>query len=474
MEPGRQRRKLYVGPQVRRLRRDRGLTQGQMAAELGISPSYVNLIERNQRPVSADILIRLSSVYDLDLSHLATADSDALFGELAAAFADPIFKSAGASREDAFDLAAGNPVLGEAVAHLYRAWRTAQAELVEARAAGRAGQDADPVEEARAFLQTHRNHFPAIDEAAEAIARELGASGASLFDTLAQRFSGRHALRVRLLPDDVMTGAYRRLNRHAGELALSERLDNASRVFHLALQLSLIELQSVLDQTVNAARFTSDAGRRLSRAALANYAAAAILLPYEAFLKSAKALAYDIEALGRRFGASFEQVAHRLTTMQRPGAEGIAFFFVRVDAAGNMSKRYSGDVFPFARYGGSCPLWSIHETFRLPRRVLTQIIELPDGSRYFSIARTVQGGAGGFNAPSAERAVALGCRIEDAGALVYAKGVDLEHAGATPIGLTCRLCERINCAARAHPPLKRRLVIDEHNRLAAPFSFAFD
>jgi hypothetical protein len=198
------------------------------------------------------------------------------------------------------------------------------------------------------------------------------------------------------------------------------------------------------------------------------------MLPYEAFLKSAKALKYDVEAIGRRFGASFEQVAHRLTTMQRPGAEGVAFFFVRVDAAGNMSKRCSGDVFPFARYGGSCPLWNIHETFRLPRRILTQIIELPDGSRYFSIARTVQGGAGGYGAPVAERAVALGCRLSDAAALVYAQGLDLDRAPATPIGLTCRLCERSDCAARAYPPLKRRLVIDEHNRLAAPFSFAFD
>ncbi len=467
------RRKLYIGPQVRRIRRERGLTQAQMASDLDISPSYVNLIERNQRPVSADLLIRLSAVFGLEISQFADGDSDALFSELSAAFADPIFKTAGATREDAFDLAAGNPILGEAVASLYRAWRSSQADLVEARA-GRASLEADPVEEARAFIQSNRNHFPAIDASAEAIAAELGSGGASIFDALASRFAARHRLRVRVLPDDVMVGAYRRLNRHAGDLSLSERLDAASRVFHLSLQLALIELQSPLDQTVNAARFTTDAGRRLSRAALANYAAAAIMLPYEAFLKSAKSLRYDVEAIGRRFGASFEQVAHRLTTMQRPGAEGIAFFFVRVDAAGNMSKRYSGDVFPFARYGGSCPLWTIHETFRLPRKVLTQIIELPGGARYFSIARTVQGGAGGYGAPSAERAVALGCRIEDAGALIYAQGMDLSAAPATLIGLTCRLCERADCAARAHPPLKRRIVIDEHNRLAAPFSFAFD
>ncbi len=445
-----------------------------MAAGLGISTSYMNLIERNQRPVSADLLIRLTTAYGFDLGQFAIAEHEALFADLAGTFADPIFKSAGATREDAFDLAAGNPILGEAVAGLYRAWRSAQAELLEARAAGRGANAADPVEEARGFIQANRNHFPAIDAVAEVTAEELAETGVSLFDALAARFAGRHGLRVRVLPDDVMMGAYRRLNRHAGELSLSERLDAASRVFHLALQLSVIEQQALLDQTVNSARFTSDAGRRLSRVALANYAAAAIMLPYEAFLSSAKSLRYDVEALGRRFGASFEQVAHRLTTLQRQGAQGIAFFFVRVDAAGNVSKRYSGDVFPFARYGGSCPLWTVHETFRLPRRVLTQIIELPDGARYFSIARSVQGGVGGYGAPTAERAVALGCRIEDAGALIYTQGTDLGGAAATPIGLTCRLCERIDCAARAHPPLKRRLIIDDQNRLATPFSFAFD
>lgn len=464
-------RKLFLGPQIRRLRRDQGLTQAEMAAELEISSSYVNLIERNQRPVSADLLVRLASIYGFDLTRMGGGETDELFATLAAAFADPVFQDAGVTREDAFELAAGNPVLGAAVISLFRAWRAAEEEITEARIAGNRGSE-DPVEEARTFLHANRNHFPEIDEAGERIAAEKGAG--ALIDALGQRFQREHRLRVRILPADVMAGAWRRLNRHSGDIAISEALDQASRTFNLALQLALIEQSAALDRIVNAAKFETDAGRRLARAALANYAAAAMMLPYGPFLAAAEELSYDIEALARRFGASFEQVAHRLTTLRRPGAEGVPFFFLRVDAAGNISKRFSGDIFPFARYGGSCPLWTVHEAFRTPRRIITQIIQLSDQSRYFSIARTVTSGAGGYAAPHIERVVVVGCALEDARRLVYAHGIDLDAAPATPVGVTCRLCERPDCAARAHPPLRRRLIVDEHRRLAAPFSFAFD
>jgi predicted transcriptional regulator/DNA-binding XRE family transcriptional regulator len=464
-------RKLFLGPQIRRLRREQGHTQAEMASVLDISPSYVNLIERNQRPVSADLLVRLASAYGFDLTRLDGAKTDELFADLTQAFSDPIFLEAGVTREDALELAAGNPVLGEAVAALFRAYRSSELELTEARVTGVRTAE-DPVEEARTFLHAHRNHFPAIDKMGEQLHAEKK-SGA-LFDMLAERFQREHRLRVRVLPADVMAGAWRRLNRHSGEIAVSEALDQASRSFHLALQLALIEQGAPMDRLVNESKFATDAGRRLARAALANYAAAATMLPYGPFLAAAQELSYDIEALGRRFGASFEQVAHRLTTLRRPGAEGVPFFFLRVDAAGNVSKRFSGDIFPFARYGGSCPLWTVHEAFRTPRRIITQIIQLPDQSRYFSIARTVTSGVGGFSVPHVERVVVVGCALNDAEKLIYARNRNPEAEATTPVGVTCRLCERPDCAARAHPPLRRRLIVDEHRRLATPFSFAFD
>jgi predicted transcriptional regulator/DNA-binding XRE family transcriptional regulator len=465
-------KRLYIGPRLRRIRRELGLTQAQMAGDLEVSPSYITLIERNQRPLPADLLLRLAETYDLDLSAFASGEDETL-AQLEAALSDPIFQDLSLGREDARDLLSANPAMGEAVAGLYQAFRTSQAAVMEARAAGSAGP-ADPLEEARDFISKSRNYFPSLDEAGEEIGLALRSLGSDLFDAMAARFKEKHSVTLRILPADIMVGAYRRHDRHRGQVAISETLDHASRIFQAGLQLVFFEQGKLLDETVNAAPFETDAGRRLARAALANYAAAAIIFPYKHFHQSVQELSYDIEAVARRYGASFEQVCHRLTTLQRPGSENIPFFFLRIDAAGNVSKRFSGGVFPFARYGGSCPLWNIHETFRTPRKIITQVVQLPDGDAYFSIARTVHGGEGGFLAPKAERAVALGCELKHAEKLIYAAVGKPSKPEPTPIGVTCRLCPRPSCAARAHPPLERRLIIDEHRRMATPFSFAFD
>ncbi len=471
-------KRLFIGPRLRRIRRELGLTQAQMAADMEVSASYITLIERNQRPLPADLLLRLAETYALDLSVFSSGE-DETFAQLEAALADPIFQELSVGREDVRDLLSANPAMGEAVAALYQSYRASQSAVMEARAAGRSGP-ADPLEEAREFIAAARNYFPALDEAGEETARALGAAGRAgppgggLMEALSERFKKRHALTLRILPADIMVGAYRRHDRHRAQIAISEALDQASRVFQAVLQLILLEQGKALDDTVNAAAFDTDAGRRLARAALANYAAGAIIFPYERFHASLSDLKYDIEALSRRFGASFEQVCHRLTTMQRPGKEGVPFFFLRIDAAGNVSKRFSAGVFPFARYGGSCPLWNIHEAFRTPHKIISQAVQLPDGETYFSLARTVHGGEAGFGAPKAERAVALGCEMKHARQLIYAEGLDFETTAPTPIGVTCRLCPRPGCAARAHPPLERRLIIDEHRRMATPFSFAFD
>ncbi|MEM9495997.1 MAG: short-chain fatty acyl-CoA regulator family protein [Pseudomonadota bacterium] len=465
-------KRLFIGPRLRRIRRGLGMTQAEMAADLEISASYITLIERNQRPLPADLLLRLAQTYDLDLNAFTIGEDDT-FAQLERALDDPVFTEHGVNREDLRDLLSANPAMGEAVASLYRHYQASRRGALEARAAGGGGA-ADPLEEAREFIAKARNYFPDIDEAGEETAAVIARRDAGVFQNLAIRIKERHQLDVRVLPDDVMVGAYRRHDRHRKQIALSETLDQASRTFQLALQLVFLEQGATLDAAVNNASFETDAGRRLARAALANYAAAAILFPYEAFHRGAVSLSYDIEALARRFGASFEQVCHRLTTLQRPGAEGVPFFFVSIDAAGNISKRFSGDVFPFARYGGSCPLWNVHETFRTPRKIISQIIQLPEGDAYFSVARTVHGGQAGFGAPVAERAVALGCELHRADALIYARDLDLERAPRTPVGVTCRLCPRPSCAARAHPPIERRLIMDEHRRMATPFSFAFD
>ncbi len=244
-------------------------------------------------------------------------------------------------------------------------------------------------------------------------------------------------------------------------------------MFQLALQLAYLEMRQEVDAVADEGAFATESGERLTRRALASYAAAALLMPYSAFAKAAEARRYDVEALARQFGASFEQTAHRLTTLQKPGQERVPFFFIRVDPAGNVSKRLDGAGFPFARHGGGCPLWSVHQAFRTPREIVTQWLELPDGQRFFSIARTVTAGGGAYGAPRVERAIALGCAAEHAGKLIYTQdrpGFGPESA--TPIGVTCRLCHRTECTARSAPPIGRQILPDDIRRTSAPFGFS--
>ena len=461
-------RSVYMGPRLKRLRRELGLTQAQVAGDLDISPSYVALLERNQRPLTADLLLRLARTYKLDLATIA-GDGGADFNtRLTAALKDPMFADIDLPAMEISDVATSFPGMGEAFLRLHTAWAERQLELADRDAAQTEGGDPhDPVAEVQRFLSARNNCFPALDDAAEVIAAQIAEAGG-----LSAYFGKKHQLRVRRLPSEVMGGSLRRYDRHRGEVLLDETLDTASRHFQLALQLGYIELRKAIEAVLKDGNL-SENSRPFGRRALANYAAAAIVMPYDAFAKAAEARAYDIEVLGRMFGASFEQVAHRLTTLRKPGREQVPFFFIRVDRAGNVSKRLDGAGFPFARHGGACPLWRLFETFAMPRRVITQWLELPDGTRFLSIARTVTAGGGGFGAPRVERAVALGCAQEHASRLVYTRQQpDLAADKATPIGVTCRLCQRIECPARSAPPLGRPILADDHHRRAAPYAFA--
>ena len=464
-------RSIYVGPRLRRLRRELGLKQSDVAADLGVSASYVALLERNQRPVTADLLLRLARTYKVDVAAIARDDSADYAARLKAVLQDPLFSDIDLPPLEAADVAANYAGVTEAVLRLYAAFRHEQTALADSaadRPSGRAaGEDpADPVAEARRFLTERRNSFPALDDAAERLAEQAGGAAG-----LTEHLKRRHGLRVRRLPPEVMSGFTRRLDRHRDELLLSDALDVASFNFHLAMQLAYLELQPAMDAALSGTGFASESGRRLARRALASYAAAAFLMPYGAFARAAEARAYDVEALARQFAVSFEQTAHRLTTLQKPGAERIPFFFIRVDPAGNVSKRLDGAGFPFARHGGGCPLWSVHLVFRTPGEIVTQWLELPDGERYFSLARTVTSGGGAHGAPRVQRGVALVCAAEYAHRLIYVQKAAAPPAP-TPIGVTCRVCHRAQCPARAAPPLGRQVVPDEFLRLNVPFALA--
>ncbi|WP_375787637.1 short-chain fatty acyl-CoA regulator family protein [Bradyrhizobium sp. Pha-3] len=474
--PGESGKKLFVGPRFRRIRQQLGLSQTQIAEGLGISPSYINLIERNQRPVTAQILLRLAETYDLDLRDLATADEDRFFAELNEIFSDPLFRQIDLPKQELRDLAELCPGVTHALQRLYAAYAEARRgeTLVAAQMADREGSqfDANPIERVRDLIEANRNYFPELESAAENLRDELNVPTEGLFTALATRLREKHSIVTRVMPVDVMRETLRRFDRHRRQLLISELVDSAGRSFQLALQIGFVECGAAIDAIVSRAGPVDDTARRLYRITLANYFAAAAMMPYQAFHSAAEALSYDVHVLAQRFNAGFEQVCHRLTTLQRPNARGVPFFLLRVDNAGNVSKRFSSGTFPFSKFGGTCPLWNVHSTFDMPDRLLSQVIELPDGTRYFSIAQTVRRPVAPYPQPQPRFAIGLGCEIRHAAKLVYATGMDLEKIEGTPIGVNCRLCERENCSQRAEPPITRSLILDETTRRVSSFAFS--
>lgn len=470
-------KKIFAGPRIRRLRRERGLSQSQMSSELGFSTSYLNLVERNQRPVSAQFLLRLAEVYDVELAAFAGTDEARAFADLNEIMADPMFKSLGISRGELQDMADSAPRAIEAFSLLYKSFQQAKTNATElsSQFAERGGVDLDavfPVDEVRDFIHDRKNYFAELDEAAESLHTELSLEREDAFMVLSGRLDEEHSIRVRIMPHDVMPETLRHFDLHRRQLLISEMLDASARIFQLAVQLAQLEFKPMIQQIADSHAFHTEEARRLVRISLANYFAGALLMPYGRFLKDAKELKYDIEHLGRRYRTSFEQVSHRLTTLQRPGERGVPFFFIRVDKAGNISKRFSAGRFHFSRFGGTCPLWQVHDTFATPGRIMTQIIQMPDSTTYFSIARTVRRVGALYGEPDQQLAIGLGCDIAFARELVYAKGHDLESLDATPVGPNCRLCERPACPQRANPPLTRNLVLDERSRGISAYRFS--
>jgi XRE family transcriptional regulator, fatty acid utilization regulator len=449
------------GLRLRRFREERGLTQAALAAALGFSPSYVNQLESDQRPITAAVAHRLATVYGADLDELAVGGTDRLVAELRDVFGDASLGEPVAQAEIR-ELAAGMPAVGRAVVALHRRYRHGLelAEMFSSRLDGTGAAAPMAYEEVRDLFYAHRNHFPDLDRGAERIA----AGG-----DLTARLLSRHRITVTELANAGLKRSYDPARR---TLAVSPALDPGQRAFQLATHLALVELGEEIEAVVEqAGTLAGPETRALARLGLASYAAGAIVLPYTAFLDAARRVRYDIDLLRQRFQVGYETVAHRLSTLQRPGHSGVPFFLVRVDRAGNISKRQSATDFHFSRAGGSCPLWNVYEAFGYPGQIRPQLAEMPDGRRYLWIARTVAHRTGGYHAPGKTFAIGLGCDLRHADHLVYADGLDLTNPAAfTPIGPGCKLCDRPACPQRAFPAVGRPLDTSPDHARFAPYA----
>ncbi|THF65443.1 ImmA/IrrE family metallo-endopeptidase [Pseudothauera nasutitermitis] len=455
-------RKLFIGARLRRLREQGGQSQAALAGRLGISLSYVCQLENNQRPVSAPLLLKLVQVFQCDIAEFSEEQDKRLLHELQAVCLDrgvvgERIAPAQLARmvEHVPDIAAAFVSLAERHQRL----REEYAQVIERFRGEPAGVSPTPLphEEVRDFFNRRDNHIDTLDTQAEALAQALalrpGERAAALREVLRQR----HGVDT-LASDFDDFGVLRRFDARRRRLEIAAGLSDAQQAFQLATQLALLEQLERIDGEIAAAGLADAHSRGLARQGLAHYFAGALLLPYGEFLHAARAARYDIEALQRRFAVGFETVCHRLSTLQRSGARGVPFYLVRVDRAGNISKRQSATAFHFAHHGGACPLWHVHDAFAHPGQILVQTAEMPDGTRFFGIARSIGRGGGGWRTPRKSFAIGLGCELPHARELVYADGLDLAAPReVVPIGPGCRVCPRADCVQRAFPPAGKPL-----------------
>ncbi|MBU0643013.1 MAG: DUF2083 domain-containing protein [Alphaproteobacteria bacterium] len=458
--------KLYAGAKLRETRTRLGLTQRAFAEKLGVSLPYLNQMENNNRPVSTGVVLALAQEFGFDVTELSSGDAERMVTDMREALVDPVFADGAPPLADLRLAASNAPALARAFLELHRAYRQTTERLASMdEALDRENNPARPSawEEVRDFFHYCDNYIDPVDRAAENFARPHGETRdvvKAAIDTLE-----RSGITLRASGDSL-----RRFDPEHRTLTISARASGATRSFQILHQLALVTQGKLLDATLDLARFQSEQARQIARIGLANYFAGAALLPYTEFLAAAQEVRHDLELLSDRFGASIEQVAHRLSTLQRPGAKGIPFYFVRVDQAGTITKRHSATRLQFARYGGACPLWNVHQAFERPGHFLRQLAETPDGVRYLSIARDVSKPGGAFHAPVRRYAIGLGCEVTHASEMVYADDLDVTKPAAfEPIGISCRICERRDCHQRSIPPLERRLTIDPNNRGTLPY-----
>lgn len=460
--------KLFAGVKLREIRGRLTLTQKSFADRLGVSLPYLNQMENNNRPVSAGVVLALAQEFGLDVTELSVGESERMVADMREALADPVFAANTPPLADLRLAASNAPALARAFLDLHRAYRQTHerlASMEDALGPDNATLRPSPWEEVRDFFHYCDNYIDAVDRAAEHFVSTATPQKDAQY--LAQDLLRRQGISLHYSYGPGL----RHYDPATRSLTLSARSPLPTQRFQLLLQIALIAHNDLLEATLDGARFQTSEARDIAKIGLANYFAGACLLPYRAFQQAAVDTRHDLERLADLFGASVEQVAHRLSTLQRPGAKGIPFFFVRVDQAGTITKRHSATRLQFARFGGACPLWNVHSAFETPGKFLRQLAETPDGVRYLCLAREVSKPAGAYLAPVRRYAIGLGCEVQHASALVYSDGLDLKGRF-DPIGISCRICDRTDCHQRSVPPLERRLRVTPDQRGVQPYEIA--
>ncbi|MEM9786993.1 MAG: short-chain fatty acyl-CoA regulator family protein [Pseudomonadota bacterium] len=459
--------KTLVGPQLRQLRRSYNQTQAEMARNLNVSASYVNLLENNQRSLSVKVLLALTEAYGVDWRELVNDSGATQLADLRVAVRDPALA---ADRPDLQELRAALDHAPRLVGQFLELHQNHRAMLGNLQHFSTPGAKPDvlvtsPETAIHDFFRQNSNHFAGLEAAAEVAREAIGGKRDDIYTNLKMYLYDAYGIDVALKSVEDMPDTLRVFDRRRNRVALSEVLDPINRNFQLAHVLALVNCADQLDDLISTLGMLSDAGRARCRVELANYFAAALLMPYAPFLKLAEASEYDVDRLAAKFGVTFEMACQRLTTMQRKGAQGVPFFFLRIDRAGNVTKRFNATPFTLAEQGGSCPVWNIHTAFAAPGMIVPQFVELPDSGQFFTISRTTDRPV--MNRYNMDRrlVVALGCERTHVKRVGYASPFNLaDETSIAKIGINCHICPRQACAQRAHEPLHVNLPVDANRR----------
>ncbi|MFT8717844.1 helix-turn-helix domain-containing protein [Acetobacter sp.] len=463
-----------IGHIIRRLRQERNLSQQGLSTRLGISASYLNLIEHDQRSITASLLIKLARTLDVGIEVLSGTEEQKLEAQLREALAHPELGTSleGAGHE--LSAVAAQPNVARAILALHQAWLAARHEA-EGMALPGGRRVILPKEEIRRIYDERLNYFPTLESAAEILrhdmAKDLGFSTdipqSELNHAIATRLRLKHGVIVQVQPVDDMLRQYDPAHK---TLTLSYLLPRESRGFQMAFQLMLFEAADVIKNIIDEEKPSSEEARTFLHIGLANYAAASLLMPYESFLEAAVSCRYDLDILCMKFGVSYQQAAQRVASLQRPGARGVSFFFVRTDPAGNITKSFSACGFPIPKQGNPCPNWNACMAFSTPGNIQVQLTEFTNGMKFLSVARTVSGIVTQWGEVRPVHVVTIGCDISRADEIVYSDFINLTSTP-TPIGISCHLCDWTECRSRAFPPVAHRLTPDVNQRVSRPIPF---
>jgi predicted transcriptional regulator/transcriptional regulator with XRE-family HTH domain len=470
-----------VGHRLRSLRLSRNIKQADAARDLGVSPAYLNLIEKGKRVTPFPLLWKALRYFEVDpeafMSQLGEARVDQA---LAALLDEPLLKSLHLGQDELNSLSA-EPKLAGTVAALFNLYKNTRSQLENvmaqlsseqrAHAAGAEGRlDYSPFDEVTDFLQQQHNYFPELEEEAEALRQDLAAERILLSGQLARALEARFGLAVRIAESPSGSSVVRRLDLERRTLTLSPALLEQPLKFQLAASIGL----QVLDRTRLVERMVGARTRHaetptLIKVNLANYFAGALLLPYGDFFREAQRTRYELDTLSSLFGVTWETTAHRLCNLADPKRRGLPFHFIRTDIAGNISKRYSGTGLKFAS-AGSCGKWAAHLAFLTPSQLTRQYSQMPDGTTYFDFARVQVQPHDGSVVRGTAYSIGLGTHAENAKHLAFGLPTADVKRDAVPIGVSCRFCERTDCNQRAAASYRFAFSFDEYTKKDCFFS----